>query len=329
MVIQQAKEVLRIESEGILNLIDRIGQEFADAVDLIYQAKGRVIVTGIGKSGIVGRKIVATFSSTGTPSLFLHPVEAMHGDLGMLVKDDIVLALSNSGETVELNALMPIIRGLGAKVVAMTGGLHSTLAGNADVVLDVGVAREACPLGLAPMASTTAALAMGDALAAALINRRHFNSFDFRRLHPGGNLGERLSLQVSEVMTTGRSVPEVAAGTPATEAIKIMDERNLGVLLVVGPDKKLEGLFTDGDLRRCLVKGVKMEGLKMADLMNRSPRTIGKSILAVEALEIMQAHEFTILPIVDRENRLEGVIHLHDLLGKGKIRFNPPIPVYE
>lgn len=327
--IKQAKEVLQIEAEGILNLIDRIGQEFADAVDLVYQAKGRVIVTGIGKSGIVGRKIVATLSSTGTPSLFLHPVEAMHGDLGMLVKDDIVLALSNSGETAELTAIMPIVKGLGSKIIAMTGDPESTLARFADVVLNVGVVREACPMGLAPTASTTAALAMGDALAVALINRRHFNSSDFRRLHPGGNLGERLSLQVKEVMYTGDRVPEVEAGAPITEAIQVMDQCNLGVVLAVDADRTLEGIFTDGDLRRCVVKNENFLGKTMSEVMNRNPVTIRQELLAAEALEIMQAHEFTVLPIVGEARKLIGLIHLHDLLGKGKMRFSAVSVVYD
>ena len=211
MIIEQAREVLRIEAEGILELIDRIGPEFAEAVDLIYRSRGRVVVTGIGKSGLVGRKIVATLNSTGTPAIFLHPVEAMHGDLGMVMAGDVVLALSNSGETAELIAIIGSVKALGAKVVAMTGDLQSSLAVEADLVLDVGVPREACPLGLAPTASTTAALALGDALAVALLNCREFNSQDFKRLHPGGSLGERLSVQVKEVMVTGRKVPMVGS----------------------------------------------------------------------------------------------------------------------
>jgi len=321
-LIKQAREVLRIEAEGILNLIDRVGREFAEAVDLIYTAKGRVIVTGIGKSGIVGRKIVATLNSTGTPSFFLHPVEAMHGDLGMVMGDDVVLAISNSGETMELNVIVPAIKGLGAKLIAMTGDPTSTLAGYADVVLNVGVVREACPLGLAPTASTTAALAMGDALAVTLVSRRRFNSSDFKRLHPGGNLGERLSVQVGQVMITGQRVPVVGKETSLSEAIKVMNVGNLGALLVVGRDDLLEGIFTDGDLRRCLVKHESFLGLTVAEVMTRSPITITQDRLAAEALEIMQTHEVTVLPIVDDRARLKGMIHLHDLLGKGKFRFN-------
>jgi len=329
MVIKQAKEVLRIEAEGILNLIDRIGQEFADAVDLVYKAEGRVIVTGIGKSGIVGRKIVATLNSTGTPAIFLHPVEAMHGDLGIVTGGDIVLALSNSGETPELNAIMSPIRSLGTKIIALTGDQSSTLAGYADLALDVGVAREACPMGLAPTASTTAMLAMGDALAVTLINRRAFNSSDFKRLHPGGNLGERLSVQVKEVMITGRRVPTVKKQTLMGEAIKVMNRSSLGVLIVVSPQKKLEGIFTDGDLRRCLVKSSDFQTLSMGEVMIADPLTITSDRLAADALEIMQAHEVTVLPIIDESRTLKGMIHLHDLLGKGKFRFNQIKSTYD
>jgi arabinose-5-phosphate isomerase len=326
MVIKQAQEVLRIEAEGILNLIDRVGPEFKEAVDMIYKSRGRVVVTGIGKSGLVGRKIVATLNSTGTPSIFLHPVEAMHGDLGMVLSDDVVLALSNSGETVELNAILGSIKGMGAKIVAMTGERHSTLAEYADVVLDVGVAREACPLGLAPTASTTAALAMGDALAVALINSRRFDMADFRRLHPGGNLGERLSVQVKQVMLTGRRMPVVDPDTPMYQAIEYMDKWGIGVLLIIGPEKTLDGIFTDGDLRRMVVKNAIIPDSPIKHVMTRTPITINQERLAAEALEIMQAHEVTVLPIVDAGRRLLGVIHLHNLLGKGKFHFNQPTP---
>jgi arabinose-5-phosphate isomerase len=320
--IKHAQDVLRIEAEGILNLIDRIGQEFSDAVDLIYKSRGRVVVTGIGKSGLVGRKIVATLNSTGTPAVYLHPVEAVHGDLGMVLPDDVVLALSNSGETPELNDLVTSLRSMGAIIIAMTGNCHSTLAANADVVLDAGVTREACPMGLAPTASTTAALAMGDALAVALINQRKFNPSDFRRLHPGGSLGERLSVQVRSVMITGRRVPRTGEDASLIEAVGIMNKSNLGVLLVVGQDDLLTGIFTDGDLRRRLVKAGALEDLPVREVMTRQPISIAPEKLAAEALEIMQAHEVTVLPIVDQNRKLLGMIHLHDLLGKGKFRFN-------
>ena len=324
MIIEQAKEVLQIEAEGILNLIDRIDESFKKAVDTIYNSRGRVVVTGIGKSGLVGRKIVATLNSTGTPSLFLHPVEAVHGDIGMVQSDDVVLALSNSGETRELTAIMPSIRGLGAKIIALTGDVNSTLAQSSDVVLDVGVAREACPLGLAPTASTTAALAMGDALAVILINMRHFQSSDFRRLHPGGSLGERLSVQVREVMTTGRGIPTVTGDLPLKEAVGLMDKLALGVLLIVDNHGFLQGIFTDGDLRRLVVKKGALPNRRIGEVMTGAAVTITQERLAAEALEIMQAREITVLPIVDPERRLLGLVHLHDLLGKGKFSFDTP-----
>ncbi|MFH1092122.1 MAG: KpsF/GutQ family sugar-phosphate isomerase [Pseudomonadota bacterium] len=320
--MKQAKEVLRIEAEGLLHLIDRIGQEFVQAVDMVHKSKGRVVVSGLGKSGLVGRKIVATLNSTGTPSIFLHPVEAMHGDLGMVMEDDVFLALSYSGETVELTSLMSAVRAMGARIIVMTGDTHSALAGLADVVLDVGVPREACPMGLAPTASTTAMLAMGDALAVVLINPRRFSSADFKRLHPAGTLGERLSVQVKEVMITGRRVPGVGPDTRMKKAVEVMNKISLGVLLVVGRNKILEGIFTDGDLRRFLAQRGQLEDVPISQVMTRTPVTISPDRLAAEALEIMQQHEITVLPIVDASRRLQGMIHLHDLLGKGKFRFN-------
>lgn len=321
-LIKQAREVLQIEAEGILNLVDRVGEDFVKAVNIIYSARGRVVVTGIGKSGLIGRKIVATLNSTGTPSIFLHPVEAMHGDLGMLVGSDVVLALSNSGETVELNAIIPAVKEMGASIIAMTGDMESTLAKLADTVLDVAVPREACPMGLAPTTSTTAALAMGDALAVALINSRRFNSKDFKKLHPGGSLGERLAVQVREVMITGLKVPMVKSDAPMEEAVSVMNQSSLGVLLIVGSGNMLEGIYTDGDLRRSLDKSGRLPDVKIGQVMTRSAITITQERLAAEALEIMQEHEVTVLPIVDESGRVLGMIHLHDLLGKGKFRFN-------
>jgi len=319
-VVKQVQEVLRIEAEGILALIDRVGPEFAEAVDMIYNSKGRVIVTGVGKSGLVGRKISATLNSTGTPAFFLHSVEALHGDLGMVTANDILLALSHSGET-EVNDIIPIVRSFGAKVIALTGGLESRLAQLSDIVLDAGVAREACPLGLAPTASTTAATAMGDALAVALINRRQFNSNDFRRFHPGGNLGERLSIQVREVMATGKGVPSVGGETLLKDALKVMNQINLGVLLIVDDNNMLQGIFTDGDLRRCVSQHEQVSRLKMNQVMTADPKTITEDRLALDALELMQKHEITVLPIVDRTGVLIGAVHLHALLGKGRFKF--------
>lgn len=321
-IIEQAREVLRIEAEGLLDLVERVGSEFAEAVDLIYHAKGRVVVTGIGKSGLVGRKIMATLNSTGTPAIFLHPVEAMHGDLGMVQPGDVVLALSNSGETVELNAIMGAVKSLKVRVIAMTGDPLSTLAGYSDVVLDSGVAREACPLGLAPTTSTTAALALGDALAVALINLRQFKSQDFKKLHPGGSLGDRLSVQVREVMISGPELPTAKKSDTLAEVVRIMDRFNLGVLLVIGPNRSLEGIFTDGDLRRMMVESGRIVDTTIDRVMTRDPITIAPDRLAAEALEIMQTHEITVLPIVNRNRKCQGMIHLHRLLGKGKFQFN-------
>jgi arabinose-5-phosphate isomerase len=324
--VDQARRVLKMEAEGVLGLRDRVGPEFASAVELIYDSRGRVVVTGIGKSGLVGRKIVATLNSTGTPAVFLHPVEAMHGDLGMVLPGDVLLALSNSGETAELNALLDSVTGVGAKIVAMTGDPESTLGQCADLVLDVGVPQEACPLGLAPTTSTTAALAMGDALAVALLSRRQFNQTDFRRLHPGGNLGERLTVQVREVMVSGDRAPRIGADAALVDAVREMDRKNLGVLLIVGAEERLEGILTDGDLRRLVVGGGAVDQRPIGQVMTRTPFTIGPTRLAAEALDIMQAHEITVLPIVDQDQRLLGLINLHHLLGKGRFHFAPPGP---
>jgi len=257
--MEQAKEVLRIEAESILSLRERIDRNFTMAVDLIFSSKGRVIVSGIGKSGLIGKKIVATLTSTGTPAHFIHPVEGMHGDIGIVTKDDILLAISNSGETHELNALVGNIGDRGVPLIAFTGNPESTLARRSDVVIDVGVAREACPFGLAPTSSTTAALAMGDALAVALVNRRQFNEKDFYRFHPGGSLGRRLMSRVKDVMVGGDQVPTVMPGTPAITAVEEIDRKNLGFVLIVDGERRLQGILTDGDIRRC-VKGERTSG---------------------------------------------------------------------
>ncbi len=321
MVLSQAKEVLRIEAEGILKLIDKVDSQFAKIVELIYETKGRVIVTGIGKSGIIGRKIAATLSSTGTAALFLHPVEAMHGDLGMVGKHDVVIAISNSGETKELIELIPRIRHLGAKVVAMTGGLKSTLAAQSNVVLDVGVEREACPLGLAPTASTTAALAMGDALAVTLLNKRNFNERDFFRFHPGGGLGDRLKVLVREVMLKGPKIPAVPTGTMLPEAIRELHAKNLGAVLITKGRQKLVGIITDGDLRRAILKYGRLDEMSVTEIMTPDPKTISADMLAADALSVMQKHEIMVLAIVDGKKTVKGILHLQDLLGKGEFKF--------
>ncbi|MFZ5761609.1 MAG: KpsF/GutQ family sugar-phosphate isomerase [Thermodesulfobacteriota bacterium] len=321
MDIAQAKEVLRIEAEGITAVIDQIDAEFDKAVAMILACPARVIITGIGKSGIIGQKIAATLNSTGTPSLFLHPVEAMHGDLGIVDPSDVVIAISYSGETAELNLLLPALKKRGARIIAITGRRNSTLAEGADAVLTVAVPREACPLGLAPTASTTATLALGDALAVVLLNRKEFNERDFRRNHPGGSLGERLKVRVAEVMLTGAAVPRVPATTPLTEAIRELNSKNLGAVLVMNGDDMVQGILTDGDLRRLLSKGCQFETMQLGEAMTANPKCIEPDLLAADALSIMQRHEITVLPVTTPDGRLAGILHLQDLLGKGEFRF--------
>jgi len=322
MSIEEAREVLKIEAQGILNLSERIDDNFVKLVDLIYKSKGRVIVAGIGKSGIIGKKIVATLNSTGTRSIFLHPVEAMHGDLGIVSKDDIFIALSNSGETDELNILLPSIRKAGCPIIAFTGNTGSALARISDIVIDVGVETEACPLGLAPTASTTAQLAMGDALAVVLINRRKFSQEDFKKFHPAGNLGRRLSYQVEDIMLTGQSIPEVKTGTDMKTALDIMNSRKLGVLLVLSKKDKLAGIITDGDLRRMIINKIRIEDHFVDELMMKNPKTVKAKSPLYEALNLMETHQITVLPVVDEKGKVSGILHLHDILGKGTIQFN-------
>jgi arabinose-5-phosphate isomerase len=322
MVIEQAREVLKIEAQSILSLVERVGPEFKKTVEMILEAKGRVILTGMGKSGLIGRKIASTLNSTGTPSLFLHPAEAIHGDLGMVTRDDIVLAISSSGQTVEINSILPILKKMGAKIIAFTGGLDSSMAKCSDVVIDVGVEREACPMGLAPTASTTAALAMGDALAVALINSRRFDQDDFRLFHPGGSLGERLSVKIKEIMLIDDHLPIVPLGSKVRKAIKEIDAKNIGATLVVDKAQKLVGIICDGDLRRALLKQEDILQMSVEDIMSPSPKTIDENQTAAEALGLMELYEITHLVIVDGHNRVKGVVHLHDLLGREEFRVN-------
>ena len=321
-VIRQAREVLQIEAQGILDLIDRIGPEFEQAVEMILNSSGRVILTGIGKSGIVGRKITATLNSTGTPSLFLHPAEAIHGDLGMVSADDIAIVISNSGHTQELIAIMPALRGLGAKLIAFTGDSESPIGLESDLVIDVRVDREACPLGLAPTTSTTAALAMGDALAVVLINRRQFNRRDFRRFHPGGSLGDRLSVKIKEVMLKADRIPLVSIGQTVGETISEIDRKGLGASLVVDSDLVLRGIVTDGDIRRSLLQWKDIVGLPVERVMTASPQTIDEEKKAEEAVAVMEHNGITILPVVDKEKMVRGIVHLHGLLGGREFTFN-------
>lgn len=315
--IEQAREVLKIEAESILNLVDKIDGNFSEAVEIIYRSKGRVIVTGIGKSGIIGKKIVATMTSTGTPAIFLHPVEGMHGDLGIVTKNDVMLAISNSGETFELNMLISSARDIGVPLIAFTGKLSSTLARLSDVVIDVGVEREACPFGLAPTSSTTASLAMGDALAAALIKRREFNEQDFYKFHPGGTLGQRLFARVKDVMISGEEIPRVYSGTHVLEAVDEIDKKNLGFVLITDRENQLLGILTDGDVRRCVKKGIIFKEKNVDDLMTRSPKTIDENISVAQAIEAMEKDEITALVVVNEKKRLKGYIHIHDILGRG------------
>lgn len=315
------REVIAIEIEGLAGVADRLDGAFSKAVEVIAACQGRVVVTGLGKSGLVGRKIAATFSSTGTPAFFLHPVEGAHGDLGMIRPGDVVLAISNSGETDELNSIIGPLRTLGALIIAVTGRPDSTLAGMADVVLDSGVPREACPHNLAPTASTTAQLALGDALAVCLIERKEFREEDFQRCHPGGALGRRLAQKVASVMHSS-DLPVAIEATPLFEALRIMSKGKLGFLAVLG-DGLLAGVLTDGDVRRLAVAGQLDMAVPVAQVMTRGGLRLFPEQTAAEAMDIMEERQVTVLPIVDDSGRLVGMVHLHDLLGKGRFKFAP------
>ncbi|OEU48108.1 MAG: arabinose-5-phosphate isomerase [Desulfobulbaceae bacterium S3730MH12] len=321
MSIEEAKEVLLVEEQGLAAVREKIGSEFVKAVESVQSCNGRLVITGIGKSGLVGQKISATLNSTGTPSFFLHPVEAMHGDLGMVMKSDVILAISYSGETGELNGLLTSLKKRGNTIIAMTGGMHSFLAEAADIILDIKVPKEACPLGLAPTASTTATLAMGDALAVVLLNRKKFQEKDFRQNHPGGSLGERLKVKVSEVMLVGEDIPLISPEGGGGRAIKELNEKNKGAVLVVDGDNFVLGIVTDGDIRRAVMEAISLDRITASELMTRNPICIKGTRMAADALSIMQQHEITALPITDDKGRLEGMLHLHDLLGKGEFRF--------
>lgn len=322
MSIERAKEVLRIEADGILKLADKLDENFNRLVDLIYKSRGRVIVAGIGKSGLIARKFVATLNSTGTRSLFLHPVEAMHGDLGIVSADDVFIAISNSGETDELNILISSIRAAGCPVIAFTGAPRSALASQSDIVINVGVEKEACPLGLAPTASTSAQMAMGDALAVVLIEKRKFSPTDFHKFHPGGNLGKRLTYKVADIMLKGNSVPKVFEGTDMETALAEMDTQKIGVIFVTDSDKVLTGIITDGDIRRMVIRKTSLAGSNVENLMVRRPKNVDPEMPLYEALNIMEKHQITVLPATDKAGTLVGALHLHDILGKGALKFN-------
>jgi arabinose-5-phosphate isomerase len=324
--IQRAQEVLKIEAESILSLIDKVDENFSKAVDIICNLKGRVIVTGIGKSGLIGKKIVATLTSTGTPAIFLHPVEGLHGDLGIVTKDDVLLSISNSGETDELNTIIASIKDINVPLIVFTGNPNSTLARLSDVTIDVGIAREACPFGLTPTSSSTAALAMGDALAIALINRKNFTEKNFFKFHPGGNLGQRLMARVKDIMICGDDIPKVLPGTPALEAIHVIDTNNVGFVLIVDEQSYLKGILTDGDIRRFVKTGLNFTVKTVDELMTRSPKTISPDKSLADTMAAMQKYEITTFAVVNENGQLDGYIHLHDILGRGgTIRISVPI----
>ncbi len=313
-MIADAIEVLRIEAQAIEGLIGRTGAAFADACEAILACRGRVVVSGMGKSGHVARKIAATLASTGTPAFFVHPAEASHGDIGMITREDILLALSNSGSTEELLTIVPAVKRQGAGLIAMTGNPASPLATLADVHLDAGVEREACPLNLAPTASTTAMLALGDALAVALLAARGFSHQDFARSHPGGALGRRLLTHVADVMRGGEDLPSVAAGSTLSAAVIEVTRKRMGMTAVIGADGRVAGIFTDGDLRRLLERGHDVRAMTVDDAMTRTPATIAADALAVEAVRIMEERRINQLLVVDADRRLVGALHIHDLL---------------
>jgi arabinose-5-phosphate isomerase len=314
-----AKRVLRIESEAVKRLIGRVDDSFNQAVETIYGCSGRVIITGMGKSGNIANKIAATFRSTGTPAGFLHPAEAIHGDLGMFAGGDVLVAISNSGGQKELTLMVPYVKRLGGKVLTLTGNTASDLARLSDVVLDVSVEEEACPLGLAPTASTTACLAMGDALAVALLEKRGFTRNDFACLHPSGTLGRRLLIRVSHLMHTGDEIPVVHKNQVMREIILEMTSKKLGATTVVDGHGKLTGIFTDGDLRRLVEHSLDFLDTSVSETMAGNPKRIDSDCLAEEALQMMESWKVTCLPVVDDEERVIGIIHLHDIL-QAKIR---------
>jgi len=308
-----AREVLEIEARAVSDLIGKLDRRFAQAVDTVLSCRGRVVVSGMGKSGHIARKIASTLASTGTPAFFVHPAEASHGDLGMIAREDVFIALSNSGESDELLAIVPLLKRQGAKLIAMTGNPQSALAREADVHLYAGAEKEACPLNLAPTASTTAALALGDALALALMQARGFTRDEFAAAHPGGALGRRLLTHVRDVMRTGDNAPRVPQTATAIEGMLEISRGRMGMTTVLDAQGRVVGIFTDGDLRRSLEKGVDLRRTPIADVMTRGPRTIGSGKLAAEAVEIMERFKVNQLIVVDEDRKLLGALNMHDL----------------
>jgi arabinose-5-phosphate isomerase len=316
-IIDRGKEVIRIEADAVNALENRIDENFARAVEIIKACKGRVVVSGMGKSGIIARKIVATLNSTGTPSLFLHPSDAVHGDLGMVRKEDVVICISKSGNTVELQQLCPLFKRIDVPIISFLGSLNSELAKASDIVLDVSVKEEACPYDLAPTSSTTATLVLGDALAMALLQQRNFTEEEFALYHPGGNLGKRLLLRVEELMVSGDAVPKVKRNVPVRDAILEMTSKRLGATCVIDDNNILAGIITDGDLRRVLQRTTDVTNLSAEVVMTKHPKTIMKGALAAVALQEMEAHNISQLIIVDEQNHPIGMVHLHELVKAG------------
>jgi arabinose-5-phosphate isomerase len=317
-ILDIAKKVLKIEAEAVSALIEKLNSDFEKAVDIIFNSKGRVVVTGMGKSGLVGKKIAATLASTGTPAFFLHPAEASHGDLGMVTSEDVIIAISNSGETMELVNLIPFLKRFNVSLISMTGNPNSTLSKVADVTLDVSVKEEACPMGIVPTASTTAALAMGDALAVALLIKRGFKEEDFAFFHPGGSLGKKLFIKVKDLMHTDDALPLITPDVSMIKAVIEISSKRLGAAIVVDRDKKVLGIITDGDIRRGIERwGKRLFDMNAQDVMTKNPKTISEEELAVKALSIMQGKSITSLVIPDEEGRAKGIIHIHDILKQG------------
>lgn len=318
--LARAREVLDIEIQGLAAVRGKLDRSFVRALEILASCNGRVVVTGLGKSGLVGRKIAATLSSTGTPAFFLHPVEGAHGDLGMIRKEDVIVAISNSGETDELNSLLPSLSSLAAAVIALTGGVQSTMAALADVVIDTGVPVEACPLGVAPTASTTATLALGDALAVCLIDWKAFALEDFRRFHPGGALGHRLALKVEALMRTS-GLPVAPAGASLGQALESLNLGRLGCVCVLDHEQRLAGILTDGDVRRLVCAGRLDMDAVVDSVMKISPLRVAPCQSAAEVLDLMESKAITVLPVVDPDGVLLGMIHMHDVLGQGRVKF--------
>lgn len=316
----RAREVLAIEIEGLQQVSDNVDSAFSQAVELLAACKGRVAITGIGKSGLIGRKMAATMTSTGTPAYFLHPVEGAHGDLGSIKAEDVVIAISYSGKSVEVNAILPALKSMGVTIIAMTSGLHSPMAQLSDIVLNTAIPREACQINMIPTTSTTATLALGDALAVCLMDVKSFTASDFKRFHPGGDLGQRLKLSVSDIMHD--NVPVCEVQTPLTEALRIQEKGGVGAVVIVNAEGRLEGVMTDGDVRRLINAGSFSLDMQVGACMTQHPKSAHKNQSVAELMDIMEKKAITVLPVVDEADTVIGIVHMHDILGKGHITFS-------